>query len=282
MPYKNKEDELRWQREYSKKNREKINLLMKKWRERNQEKVKEANRKNWIKHKEEYSRMQKEWVNKNRPLVNKYNLEYYHKHNEKYKKEHREYYYNNLEKQRIRSKNYNQKNKLKEKLHKREYYKKNKEKISQRTKKYRDRHKIKLKVYHKNYYEKNKKKLQDNRKKRQKIDKEFLISCRLHALLGNVFRNFIKTGKVYSSKKYGINYKEIIEHLKPFPEDLSKYHIDHIRPICSFKFVNPDDSTNLEEVKKAFAPENHQWLTAEENMSKASRDKKEKMNFYSK
>lgn len=71
-----------------------------------------------------------------------------------------------------------------------------------------------------------------------------------------------------SSKRYGINYQKIIEHLKPFPEDLSKYHIDHIRPLCSFQFINLDGSTNLDEVKKAFSPENHQWLTVQENLRK--------------
>ena len=65
-----------------------------------------------------------------------------------------------------------------------------------------------------------------------------------------------------SSKKYGINYKAIIEHLKPFPEDLLNYHIDHIKPICAFNL------NNLEEVRQAFSPENHQWLTAEENRKK--------------
>ena len=77
-----------------------------------------------------------------------------------------------------------------------------------------------------------------------------------------------------SSKKYGIDYKEIIEHLKPFPEDLSKYHIDHIIPLCSFRFINEDDSINFEEIKKAFAPENHQWLLKEENLRKIKEDRK--------
>ena len=86
-----------------------------------------------------------------------------------------------------------------------------------------------------------------------------------------MFRKYIKEKKVMSSRKYGINYQLIIEHLKPFPEDISKYHIDHIRPLCSFQFVKEDGLTNLEEVKKAFAPENLQWLTAKENISKGGK-----------
>lgn len=38
-----------------------------------------------------------------------------------------------------------------------------------------------------------------------------------------------------------------------------------VRPLCSFDF---DDS---EQVKKAFVPENHQWLTIEENLKKGSK-----------
>ena len=57
----------------------------------------------------------------------------------------------------------------------------------------------------------------------------------------------------------------IIEHLKPFPKDLSKFHIDHIKPLCSF------DLTDFEQIKMAFTPENHQWLTIKQNLSKGGR-----------
>ncbi len=74
-----------------------------------------------------------------------------------------------------------------------------------------------------------------------------------------------------SSKKYGINFKEIVLSLKPFPENIKEYHIDHIKPLCSFTFTNENGSTNLDEIKTAFAPENHQWLTIQENLSKGGR-----------
>ncbi len=52
--------------------------------------------------------------------------------------------------------------------------------------------------------------------------------------------------------------------MKTLPEDFDskKYHIDHIKPLCSF---NLEDS---EELKKATSAENHQWLLANENLSK--------------
>lgn len=95
-------------------------------------------------------------------------------------------------------------------------------------------------------------------------DINFALRSRLRALFLNALKRYTQEGKISNSDKYGIDYKSIIEHLKPFPEDLSKYHIDHIKPICLF------DLTNSEEIKKAFAPENHQWLTIEENLKKGS------------
>ena len=84
---------------------------------------------------------------------------------------------------------------------------------------------------------------------------------RLRSRLNIVFKKY-SNGKYFPSNKYGINYKEIIEHLKPFPKDISGYHIDHIKPLCSFDLTDP------EQIKEAFAPENHQWLLAEDNRKK--------------
>ena len=78
-------------------------------------------------------------------------------------------------------------------------------------------------------------------------------------------KSYTKTGKVKSSKKYGIDWNKIIEHLKPFPKDLSNYEIDHIRPLCSFDLENP------KEFEKAFNPQNHQWLTIQENRIKSGK-----------
>ena len=61
------------------------------------------------------------------------------------------------------------------------------------------------------------------------------------------------------SKDYGINYKKIIENLKPFPKDIENYEVHHIKPIYTFNFNDP------EEIKKAFAPKNHKLLTIQEH-----------------
>lgn len=72
-------------------------------------------------------------------------------------------------------------------------------------------------------------------------------------------------GRLMSSNELGIDYEKIIKHLKPFPDELSKYHIDHIKPLCLF------DLTDRQQIEEAFRPENHQWLTIEENLSKGGR-----------
>lgn len=108
-------------------------------------------------------------------------------------------------------------------------------------------------------------------KQRMKKDKDFNLKIRLRTNFSHCLRTYTKTGKVLLSKEYGIDYDAIIKHLKPFPKDISKYHVDHIRPLCSFKFVNKDGSNNLQQIKEAFKPENHQWLLARENLKKGSK-----------
>jgi len=106
------------------------------------------------------------------------------------------------------------------------------------------------------------------RKRNQAIKKNkyLFLKERIRGSFRNVLKRYSKTGKIMSSKKYGVDYKKIIEHLKPFPKDLSKYHIDHIIPLSWFDFSNP------KEIKWAFAPENHQWLTIQENLKKSNKE----------
>jgi len=154
------------------------------------------------------------------------------------------------------------------------YYQKNKGIMKKKSKEWADKNPKKVKLKKKLWCENNKEKI---RQYQQKAKINNPVGIRLRNLVWIAFRRYTKTGKITTSKMYGIDYKAIIEHLKPFPEDISKYHIDHINPLCSFKFVNEDCSINNEEVKKAFAPENHQWLLAEENLKKIAQDKRRKI-----
>jgi len=194
------------------------------------------------------------WRKNNRDKDREYSKKWREGHKEYYKKYCKEWYFKNIERAKKTNKLWRNEKKF---VIYPEFIE-----IKKRLQKVA--HTIRQNIYNK----KNKKHLQLKKyeweKTKYKTDKEFNIKKRLRRNLRQALNHYSKTGKIYNSKKYGVNYKEIIEHLEPFPEDVSKYHIDHIKPLCLFNF------NNLEEVKKAFAPENHQWLTIEENLKKGS------------
>ena len=215
---------------------------------------------------------------KSREFVKEYSKKYRQENKDKIKEYMKKYRQENKDELEEWGRKYYQKNKDKRK----EYYQKNKDKKKkyrqenkEYIRKYRQENKDKIREQKRKYLKENKDKFREWRRKylqeSLKTDNNFVIKERLRILLCQALKHYTKTGKIRNSKQYGINYKLIIRHLKPFPEDLSKYHIDHIRPLCSFNFVNPDGSQNLEEIKIAFAPENHQWLLAFENQSKGGR-----------
>lgn len=165
------------------------------------------------------------------------------------------------------SKQYFQENKRRFKEYSKEYFEKNKEQIKQNQKKYQIINKIQIKIKNKEYHQKKEvmKKRNEYRRRRYNENISFRIESRCRKLLTQALTRFSKTGKIMSSNKYGIDYNAIIECLKPFPKNMENYHIDHIIPVSWFDF------NNLEEIKWAFAPENHQWLTIEENLKKGNR-----------
>jgi len=118
------------------------------------------------------------------------------------------------------------------------------------------------KTYRIKYPEKRREGMKKYRNKRMKKDIDFRIKENLRSQLWHYFKKYSLLGKVTHANKYGIDYQAIIEHLKPFPDDISKYHIDHIIPLSLFNF-----SIN-EEIKLAFSPNNHRWISASENISK--------------
>ena len=233
------------------------------------------------KDKEKGREYNKKYREENREQIRELNRKYYIGNREKRKK----YLLKNREKIKEYSKKYNQKyfrnNKCKLKKQHKKYYEENKNILSKKSKIYREENKIYIRKWMKKYQLENKENLNKKSLAKRKIRRtkniDFKIKSYLRTRLWFILKKYTKTGKIMSSKRYGIDYKEIIENLKPFPKDINNYHLDHIKPLCSFSFINTNGSTNLEEVKKAFAPENHQWLTAQENLSKGG---KEKINSY--
>ncbi len=102
-------------------------------------------------------------------------------------------------------------------------------------------------------------------KKRSEEDNNFAVSNRLRNLLYQALQKYTKSGKSFTSEKYGINFNNIMKSLEPFPKNLRGWHIDHIKPLSSFNLEDPY------ETKKAFSPKNHQWLRASENIKKGNK-----------
>lgn len=100
---------------------------------------------------------------------------------------------------------------------------------------------------------------------RRKIDKGYAIADRLRRSLNHAMTKYSKAGKIMGSRKYGIDWKKVIGGLKPFPENLSDFEIDHIIPLHIFNL------TDIEEVKRSFSSSNLQWLTVEENRKKSGK-----------
>jgi len=167
------------------------------------------------------------------------------------------------------SKNYNQRPEIKEKsrLRIKEYRKNNPE--------WKEKHRIlavtKYKEQRKEYWENYgkrpevKSKINKKARERRMNDQKYAIKDRLRRSLRHALTKYSKTGKIMSSKKYGLSWEKIIKSLKPFPNKLNEFEIDHIKPLHSF------DLTKDEEIKLAFSPSNLQWLTREENRRKSGK-----------
>jgi len=99
--------------------------------------------------------------------------------------------------------------------------------------------------------------------RRYREDESFRIRKQLGSALSMVVRGYIKTGKVRNPmRKFDIDWEGIIKVLSPIPKDRNKYQIDHIIPLYKF------DLSQIEQVRIAFAPENHRWLLAKENQGR--------------
>ena len=129
-------------------------------------------------------------------------------------------------------------------------------------------------IIKKKYNEWSKRERGDYDKNRRKNDKNFNIKEKLRISLWGAINKYKKTREIRKSRKYGIDYKSIIEHLKPFPKNIKNYQVDHIKPLSHFKFINNNDSINSEQIKEAFAPDNHQWLTIKQHKKKSAKDRK--------
>lgn len=214
----------------------------------------------------------KEWNIKNEKHVKEYNIE-------KYLKD---------------KKNLTQEQKENKKKYYQKYYLKNKEKKKEQFKEYREKNKDKLKEYrnarreHYSKYNKeyNKKYREENRDKLIKKSVEYKRKKRLEDpeekirdKISGQIRHHIKSKKNFATFKIlGYNKKDLVLYLESkFKEGMTwnnygmhGWHIDHIKPVAAFKFLNEDGELDLEQIKECWSLNNLQPLWAKDNISKGS------------
>jgi hypothetical protein len=147
------------------------------------------------------------------------------------------------------------------------YYQINREKELLRRVMWRKENREHIKIYSIIYRILNRDKINKRLRDREKTDIKFYISNRLRHRVREAFKAYSENGKIKPADEYGINYQEIVNKLlKEIPKDFNEieYNIEHIIPLFTF------DLNNESEIKKAFSPDNHQWLTVEAHRNKTN------------
>ena len=257
---KNKEKIKEQQRKYQQ--RPEVKLRRKEYRKKNKDKIKTKSRE-FEQRPERKARKKKnmeKYRKKNKERIAKQKKEYRRKNEDKIKE-----YYQRPEVKEKR-KEYYQKNKERLIKQRKEYEQRPgvKEKISQRKKEYNQRpeRKAKKKEYRQRLEVRTKQ--NTHNRKRRKEDSNYAICRRVRENFKDALKTYSTTGKVMSTSEY-LDMKAIIKKLTPFPEPRENYHIDHIIPLVMF------DHNDQEQVRRAWLPENLQWLPKEINLWKGDR-----------
>ena len=141
---------------------------------------------------------------------------------------------------------------------------------------YREKNLEKIKEKEKLYYQRPEVKERVRKKRESGYYKSYLQrpEVKIKELHRNRLQNLAKKQKakkyIETSHLFGTSMKKVVKHIEDqFVEGMSwdnhgEWHIDHIKPLCSF------DLNNLEEQKKAFHFTNLQPLWALDNLIKGS------------
>lgn len=111
----------------------------------------------------------------------------------------------------------------------------------------------------------------------RKVRRRENIELRIKDYLRHYLYRAVK-GKQYNSKYYfDYTVPELIIHLNSLLtrgmtwDNYGRWHIDHIKPLCKFEFINLDGSENIVEIKKAMSLSNLQPLWAIDNIKKSGK-----------
>lgn len=161
------------------------------------------------------------------------------------------------------------------KQYQKEYYEKNKERLTKQFQEYHLTNKQDILVRHKEYRGNNKDKIREINKiyqnRKEKEDINFLLARRLRTRVRLAIKSNAKGGSAVRDLGCSIpTFKEYIE--KQFKPGMtwenwtySGWHLDHIKPLCSF------DLTDREQFLEAVNYKNLQPLWAKENIVKGGR-----------
>lgn len=149
---------------------------------------------------------------------------------------------------------------------------KNPEKAKDRDKFFRNKYKEKIAVRVKEYYQKNKKGINERRKKRYKEKYYNDPKYKMKILLRGRFRSVV-IKKHQSSIDCGCSVDELISHIESqFIDGMTwenhgknGWHIDHIKPCCSFDLTDPQQQ------KECFHYTNLRPLWAIDNLKKGGK-----------
>ena len=141
---------------------------------------------------------------------------------------------------------------------------------SQRNKDYR-------KQYHKEWREKNKESYQEYRRNYEKTKKDSDPAYKLASYTRTAIytclkeRNINKYKNTFDLLPYGL--EDLVQHLeKKFQEGMTwenygEWHVDHVKPMSSFVFENPEDK----EFQECWSLDNLQPLWGKDNLIKGSK-----------
>jgi len=195
---------------------------------------------------EAYAR-QKKWREENREKVRDYSRKYWKKVYEK-----------NPEKARAQRRKWREENIEKKRAHDKKYREENREKVRARWKKWREKNP---------HYERN----------RRCTDPTYKLHHNLRAGLCRCLRG--KAKKSYTLEYIDLDAEQVWEHLESkfmdgmTRENYGKWHVDHIRPLCSFDFDQFEQGSEEYEnlIHEAWHYTNLQPLWAKDNLSKSGK-----------
>lgn len=259
---KNKKRISKWNKEYRKKNIEKISKAQKIWGEKNRKKIAKKSKEYREKNKEEIKLKKEKYYQNNKERINEYGKEYRKKNREKYLEGHRIYRKNN-------------KKSISE--IKKKWYQRNKERVLKRIKDNRKKNPKKKKESDKKWYEKNKNtpefrlKRSKRKNERKKTDLNFRLKENLRTRLYNALKGISKS--VETMELMGCTIEKFKQHLESqFTVGMTwknygikGWHMDHIVPCAEFDLTQP------EQQRECFNYKNLQPLWWYDNLSKYSK-----------